>query len=73
MANASLHNQLALFMFLFLVASGLTQQTFAKGDQCKADKDCYPYCSHRPDCPTLCLGGYCLCNCLPTEVHIQQN
>ncbi|KAG4977723.1 hypothetical protein JHK86_037197 [Glycine max] len=38
MANASLHHQLALFMFLFLVASGLTQQTFAKGDQCKADK-----------------------------------
>ncbi|RZB82319.1 hypothetical protein D0Y65_031468, partial [Glycine soja] len=69
MANASLH-QLALFMFLFMVASGLTQQASARGDQCKTNKDCVPSCAHRPHCPVLCLGGYCLCNCGSAKVHI---
>ncbi|RDX91604.1 hypothetical protein CR513_26397, partial [Mucuna pruriens] len=73
MTNASLH-QLALFVFLFLVASGLTQQGFAnRGDQCKTNNDCVKFCVHRPHCPALCLDGYCLCNCGSTEVHIQRN
>ncbi|KAK7303032.1 hypothetical protein RJT34_13931 [Clitoria ternatea] len=71
--TGSIH-PLALFMFLFLVASaGLTQQAFAKGDQCKVNKDCAKYCAGRPHCPTLCLGGLCLCNCPSRKVHSYSN
>ncbi|KAK7306814.1 hypothetical protein VNO77_44773 [Canavalia gladiata] len=62
MGNASIHN-LAFFMFLFLVASGLTHQALAKGDQCKVNSDCIKFCKYRGPCPTLCLGGICFCNC----------
>nr|XP_007147972.1 hypothetical protein PHAVU_006G169800g [Phaseolus vulgaris]ESW19966.1 hypothetical protein PHAVU_006G169800g [Phaseolus vulgaris] len=73
MAKASVH-QLALFMFLFLVASGFMQQAFAvNGGQCKANKDCGRYCQHRPSCPTLCLNGYCLCNCDSTKMDQKHN
>ncbi|KAJ1414179.1 hypothetical protein SESBI_19026 [Sesbania bispinosa] len=70
MANSS-SLQLSLFMFLLLVASDLTQQAFAKGDQCKVNKDCVKYCAHRPHCPVLCLGGLCLCNCAATATATQ--
>ncbi|RDX91599.1 hypothetical protein CR513_26391, partial [Mucuna pruriens] len=69
MANV---NSLHLFMFLFLIASGLTQQAFAKDDQCKVNGDCKKYCAGRPNCPTLCLGGLCLCNCASTKVYTEQ-
>ncbi|KAK7412509.1 hypothetical protein VNO78_03973 [Psophocarpus tetragonolobus] len=73
MANGSV-NQLTVFLFLFLVAYGLTQEAFAgRGDQCKVDKDCVKFCAHRPHCPVKCLDGYCLCNCASTNLHAQHN
>ncbi|BAT87255.1 uncharacterized protein HKW66_Vig0067150 [Vigna angularis] len=72
MAKVSVH-QVALFVFLILVASGFMQQAFSKGDQCKVNKDCVKACSYRPHCPSLCLDGYCLCNCGSTKMDVQYN
>ncbi|RDX91605.1 hypothetical protein CR513_26398, partial [Mucuna pruriens] len=69
MTNASLH-QLALFVFLFLVASGLTQQ---RGDQCNTNNDCVKFCVRCSRCPVLCYDGYCFCYWGSTEVHTQRN
>jgi len=62
------------FIIIIILLSGFMQQAFAaKGDQCKANKDCGRFCSHRPGCPTLCIGGYCLCNCDLTKMDVPHN